>query len=84
MAEEGPVVDVDFAHTPLYEKVVGKEAAERADKLFNTPTSARRSVDPEPDNTVPKDPTGPLHALFMVFLSAFFLGGLTVYVIFVR
>lgn len=77
---EGPQIDVDYAATPLYEKVVGPEAAAAADKVFNTPTSARHTV--VADDTIPADPRGrAMQALAMVFVAAFFLGGLTVYVL---
>lgn len=78
---EGPQVDVDYAATPLYQQMVGKEAAKQADALFNTPTSARAAYQPPPPPPDWEQQEKGVKMLLIVFFGGVFLGGSITYIL---
>jgi hypothetical protein len=60
MAAKGPEVITDYAATPLYESITpDKAAVDKANRAFNTPTSARFAVIHGEPSTPPPDAPKP-------------------------
>lgn len=88
MAAKGPEVITDYAATPLYQSIAPDAAAvNKADRAFNTPTSARFSVihgDPATPPTTPRstpqdDDGGKVMALMIGCMCGIVLGGAIVF-----